>query len=967
MLKTFDGTSYRRVGGKLGDRVPQTGFQRLRSTYTATGGETSVDLSLLTPAMSYMPGQNQLTVKRSSGGAMIVGLDYQELTPTSIGFSGDPLIAGEVVEFIREFSVTGVLAVQPRTDMYTATATVGQILVSADFSWQYNMNSTKGVGAVEVYLNGVLQTRGVDYSEVNLSTANTNQITFVDPLLGGENIIVKPTYQVIDQTAATSTFNSQQLANVQGVLTAGSQAFVDQSATIAVPSTTIIGRARIPNLAADLRANMGIDRIDVSQILDLQNEFGVNGERVFAAMNDDRGLIRFVGSWVNQTSSVFAGPYPFANVVDSYVEITFYGTGLNMGTVLESAPKDIRISIDGGAETLLSYPTTYSSVLAGRLVKTNQNLTVASGLTLGVHTVKIRLNSVNNLQIQCFEIINSSANVAINPGTAYANGQKLSLATAASLAYNTGVTGIRGGRQLVYLKQDGTIGNSFQTVDATQKDLTLADHTNEEIARQYNFREFGAGRSDDFSTNGIGSVQRAFTLDDGTTTLVLGGGNNQTISNGEFIGADGVGSFWLFTFVGTGLDILRVDSGTAGTATNSVMVDGVTTGTLNTASSTTPRQVKIVSGLPYGTHTVRVSTAGAGSNHLGVRAFMVYQPKKPALPAGAVELADYNVLATYAVNPVVQFQTPAIGVLRKQQIREFNYVSAGWSITGLDSSFASGQNLFVTTAAGAYFEYTFFGTGVEMKHYFNSGTAYNFTISIDGSSNLSAYTTSIALNGTTGVTFVAATGLVSGTAATATTYGNTTRVTGLPLGLHKVRITQNSTGVLYADAIDVVTPIHSHKNNGLADLQNTLPVGNQGISDNRKTSMIKEVLPVQKAWAQATGVSVSPTSTISATFVPIPDMSVTIKTNGGPLDISYALRLSNTAIATVQTVLAVDGVSVAPQQDLSVTVAGSVLLSSNSIIVPVSAGTHKIDLYWSTTTGTMSAPSTSRLLTVKEI
>lgn len=195
MIKTYDGTSFKRLGGKPGDKSPAVGVKRPRTLYTAVGGETSINLSATSPAISYLPGNAQISVKRSSGGALISGFDFFELTPSSIGFpSTDPLVAGEVVEIIQDVVITAVMAAVVRPDAYTSTGVLGQTLITADFSWAYNLNPSKGIGAVEVCLHGLSLTRGVDYTEVNLATANTNQITLVDPLVGGENIQILPLY-----------------------------------------------------------------------------------------------------------------------------------------------------------------------------------------------------------------------------------------------------------------------------------------------------------------------------------------------------------------------------------------------------------------------------------------------------------------------------------------------------------------------------------------------------------------------------------------------------------------------------------------------------------------------------------------------------------------------------------------------------------------------------------------------------
>jgi hypothetical protein len=59
MIHTSDGTTIKRVGGKPGDRSPTQGFKRDVAVYKATGGEASIDLSALSPAINYQPGQEQ--------------------------------------------------------------------------------------------------------------------------------------------------------------------------------------------------------------------------------------------------------------------------------------------------------------------------------------------------------------------------------------------------------------------------------------------------------------------------------------------------------------------------------------------------------------------------------------------------------------------------------------------------------------------------------------------------------------------------------------------------------------------------------------------------------------------------------------------------------------------------------------------------------------------------------------------
>ena len=45
-------------------------------------------------------------------------------------------------------------------------------------------------------------------------------------------------------------------SDIQAAFAASTQGFIDLSALITVPNTQIVGRAQIPNLAADLKTSM---------------------------------------------------------------------------------------------------------------------------------------------------------------------------------------------------------------------------------------------------------------------------------------------------------------------------------------------------------------------------------------------------------------------------------------------------------------------------------------------------------------------------------------------------------------------------------------------------------------------------------------------------------------------------------------------------------------------------------------
>lgn len=746
---------------------------------------------------------------------------------------------------------------------------------------------------------------------------------------------------------------------------------VDISTTIPVPFTSIIGRAQISNIANNLKAQMGIERIMTQQIYQLQNEFGPNGESVFAVVNDDRGLIRFVGNW--SSSSLNIGSIVTGSSANDYLEFTFYGTGLNILLGFDGSSRDYRITIDGGTEGLNAWPSVSgSNVLYGRNYAFNSVVNLVSGLTLGIHTVKIRNGGTGasvNLYLFGFEIINESSSIKVNSGSSYVGGKKLTSSIQSSLPYNSdfesGTLGTKGGRVIVYQKPDGTVAKTVQSVNAIQTNLTLADHTNEEVSRVYSLREFGAGRTDDFSfVSGIIGI-KAFTLDDGTTTL---SGDNlllSSISGVDALGCYFAGNFFSVTFVGTGFDIYLATETAANVSFSSynVIVNGVSIGSpVYTIGTTSHLKYKIVSGLPYGTHTVKFSQIAVNASRVYFSKFVIYQPKKPTLPSGAIELADYNIMGNYIAttlaNPPENIST---GSLRKMGMREIVYVGA-WYIAGLDVvNFSSGWNI-QTTTAGSYFQYTFFGTGIEWAGFYNA-QAVSQSITIDGNSNLSAYTTNLIQPGT-GVTLTPSTGIISGTSSAA--LAMKLQINGLPLGLHTIKVTQNNANsTCFVGTLDIITPIHSAKSNIYSDLQNTLLVGSQGISDNRKLSVNKNTNLQQKAVSQAIGVINTPTTTATAP-VPCPDLSCTIKTSGARIRISYSMTFSVNIVATGYFGIYVDGIAVGTQKSSAVSSGSYEYTIGDILSVPVAAGIHKIDIYWYVNSGTMFGLGTRRNLLVEE-
>lgn len=856
------------------------------------------------------------------------------------------------------------------------------------------VNPGNAFGVLDVYLNGQLVPRFVSGTTPTTDASYTEvspTIIQLDRDYSSQALDIQVVSRV--QVSDASSQNSTTITAILNAQSAGFQGFVDTSTvrtatiTTGVPAagtflSNIVNRAAIPDISQDLRVSMGIERIATQQLTLMQNEFGTNGEQVAGVLNDDRGLIRFVGTWSAIQSS--AGEYINTNTVNDFIEITFYGTALNLLTQTHAA-FDVRATVDGGTEggNLI---TAGSAVLVNRNYSPNQIVTVISGLALGVHTIKLRNNAALGPNIAGFEVINgnSATSLNVNSGVAYIAGSKLTALTATALTYNTsfdsGTLGTRGGHVVVYQKADGTIGKAVTPANAGQANLTAADHTNEEVVRTYFWREFAAGRTstDDFSTVNIttSTSARAFTLDDGTTSLVASDPYNvKNDTNGNVIDAMGNinGGTTTFTFVGTGLDLVRsTGNTTSNTKVETVSVDGTSIGSL--PAITVANQVvvtKIVSGLPYGTHTVSIiRTSGTASE--GFSKFIVYQPKKPSVPTGAVELADYNIMATYAVG-TAGLTKVATGVLRKTNTRESSYVDGtgganNWTydIPPNAADAIAGINT-LSDRLNASQDVVFFGTGFELRQSVNTDRSSSIQLSLNGSNLTTANFVTMSSATYGGSAFNATTGIASWNGSV--NIGAGIAITGLPLGVYRLRQNNGLSGTnvnrIFGLVVDVITPIHSVKTN-LADLQSTLPVGSSAISDNRKFTPVKDAIPATKAWAQAIAITSNPTTT-SQVQIPMPDMNVSIKTNGGALDISYTNMYqisvaSNNGYAQIY----VNGVAQGTEKSATESGTGFTAVQTDRLFVPVPAGTHRVEIYWRTSTGTMTAFQLERTLAVRE-
>jgi len=690
------------------------------------------------------------------------------------------------------------------------------------------------------------------------------------------------------------------------------------------PYTTINNRAQMVNYAA-LCPMMGINRIQTQEVFKIDEESGPNGEPVYGVVNDKWGQIRFVGTVTSY--NVARGQLINISTTGDFVEIVFWGTGLNaLISYVTSDNRGFNVTVDGISQPAVDL-SSLSNVLINRNYSPHHVVNIVSGLSAGWHTAILTKTTDFDTEFSGFEILNESSTIDIPAGSAVIDGKLVTTASTQSLAYNP-LTGSNGGRVITYLPQNGIAAQTYTEVGTASTTLANVDHSNEEVIRTYYWREFGASRSDDFSLV-TSSSDVAFTLDDGTTTLVGDDVYNLTGASGEGLRLVATGDTFTFTFVGTGLDIYGGgNNGAVSTETFTIAINGTNIATNDAVFGTTAiKNLQIASNLPYGTHTVKVIQTGSTGVDVIWNKFIIYGPKKPTLPANTIELGDYNVMADFVTNDTAGLETIATGVLRKCQLREHIYTGT-WQSATITPTYICGGSTYATTASNQTVSYTFFGTGFEHRLDDNANTTLNFTI--NGSSNLSSYTTGF--YGSTNATFTASTGVYVGTASMDP--GGGIYVYDMPLGLYTVEIEYAAGSTYIPMALDIITPIHTHKNNGPHVVQNTLLVGSQGVLDTR---------PLPQEYLDPNGTSknkfvVSGDITLGAK-APLEDMMTTIYTTSGKLWIEYTDRLYGTAAMY----LYIDGV----EQDTEINSVSDTLwiYTSKSWLVNVSPGEHTIQIH----------------------
>lgn len=727
-------------------------------------------------------------------------------------------------------------------------------------------------------------------------------------------------FEVLQASIDVSNTNSNRIAELESYKTEVSE--LDRVVEVFrdVTFSNIVNRAKCINQKTDLSTMFGLKRYTFTNIFNIPEEIGPSGQEVHGVFGDRLNAVRFVGQWLSngkQNNITDGGDYPFIRDGGlGYIEITFYGRGLvillpDLATSGGNNSTDLRVSIDNGSEGSDVTPSLVPNYING--ARRYIPVVVASNLSMDFHTVRVRKNSTGTATefgIVGYEVIGPNT-MQVNAGTYFFKGKQYILNSLSSFSYNSGfesgVLGTKGGRALVYLKPDGTIGKALTPTNASELYFTNADHTNEEIVDELYWASFGAGatRANDWTSVPIGAVaNKHFTKSDGCTALYSLSSEMLAVNANQYEANRGI-SFSAtsmdmgFTFKGTGFDIKLMDNN--GGATHDtvnkrvhVYIDDVLIGQMQATSLVTDgvRLEKCVSGLKYGTHTVKLvvlTTQTAWSMHF--ISAVIYAPKKPTIPSSYIELGEYFIVGNFVANTTEGGYKISQGVIRKHWERGFLAVNGTGGSGGWDrySTVLSCNNSFISTdRLNAYVETVLFGIGFDIRFGSVSG-AMTFTLTVNGlalnTTNFPSLAHSIYLsNGT----FNPATGVVTMSGASAPTNQGLV-ITGLPLDTYKFKMNaDNAVGWQFV-CVDAISPI-DFISYGKIVAQNEALLENNNVNDLRK--LPKDFKGIKKLY-YSRGL-VADWSTSATQFVPVDGMQLMVDSDGEWFDLDFDTTMSNT-------------------------------------------------------------------------
>ncbi len=266
---------------------------------------------------------------------------------------------------------------------------------------------------------------------------------------------------------------------------------------IDAPFTTVVNRAQTVDLSKDGKPRLGTQRIITHDLIRIDDEQGPSGELVYKALNDRFEQMRFVGEWV-PANNVFGTYLSQAVANPGFVEITFYGTGLNVLIYQDTTNRGFEVFVDTVSQGSITTGGIDDTIILARNYQGYSAVNIVSGLSLGTHTIRLLSNGAANSIYYGFDILNERSDVLIPEFTRSNNMAYPATQLAYNSGFESGTLGTKGGCVSVYAKADGTTAHAVTPTEASTLTMSATDHSNEEIITSYFWREFGTGRADDY-------------------------------------------------------------------------------------------------------------------------------------------------------------------------------------------------------------------------------------------------------------------------------------------------------------------------------------------------------------------------------------------------------------------------------------------------------------------------------------
>jgi hypothetical protein len=211
-------------------RIPPVASRNVVFYHQATAGQITIDLNNLTMP-SEMPSQVQatndeisgarlslnkknLSVISSANGPLIQGLDYVVADSYTIRLIGIYAGVGSELDeiFVGNINCAPIsdLVVATSQDVVkTTTAAIGQTTVNLGNEYKVGANALENVGAVRIWINGVLALRDQDYSEVDSGNGFGSTIELLStPTLTAWSIVADFGVRAVTDQDALGTIES---------------------------------------------------------------------------------------------------------------------------------------------------------------------------------------------------------------------------------------------------------------------------------------------------------------------------------------------------------------------------------------------------------------------------------------------------------------------------------------------------------------------------------------------------------------------------------------------------------------------------------------------------------------------------------------------------------------------------------------------------------------------------------------